>query len=71
MAVGIRRHLKKVLEAANKDISNHAKRGFLAGGLANEGYAGGYAEAVRDIGLALSGIKPNHRFWDHCDFKND
>ena len=37
-------------------------------GLSSEGYFGGYAQALRDVGLVLHGIKPNFgntsEFWE-------
>lgn len=37
-----------------------------AGGLASEGYAGGYAAALRDVLLVLNGLKPSSSwgFWN-------
>lgn len=38
---------------------------MYARGLANEGYAGGYAQAIQDVLLLANGVKPTTRnYWD-------
>ena len=66
MAKGIMRQLDKVVKKVNTEISGLAQRdGFYAGGLASEGYAGGYADAIQDVILALNGAKPKRRnYWE-------
>jgi len=68
MAKGILRKLHKVEHAVSAEISGHAKRGGLyAGGLASEGYVGGYRAAISDVMLALRGCRPCNRpeYWKH------
>ena len=50
----------------DKLIKGHASRGGLyAGGLASEGYNGGYRDALHDFVLILNGIRPNRQdFYD-------
>ena len=65
MAKGIQRLLKRARANAQDDIRGmHNRGGLYAHGLANEGYAGGYVEALNDVELALRGVTPNNsRFW--------
>jgi hypothetical protein len=68
MSRGIKRKLKLVREQVEREISGLASRGSgsginYAGGLAGEGYAGGYRDALDDILLALDGIPPSRRGW--------
>lgn len=58
----IERALKRVnasiaLDRGGDEASRYAR------GLAYEGYAGGYAQALRDVGLVFSGERPNTRNW--------
>ena len=46
MSKGILRQLDKVLKNVNKEISANASYGRFAAALANEGYAGGYHDAM-------------------------
>ncbi len=66
MARGIKRVLYKAREKVNKEIEGNAAGGSkYARGLANEGYAGGYAQALSDVLLALEGVRPSTRgYWD-------
>lgn len=51
-------------KAVEKDISGHASRGGIyAGGLAGEGYNGGYRDALSDVILALNGVTPDRNGW--------
>ena len=44
---------------------NASTGGKFARGLSSEGYAGGYAQALEDVQLALNGVKPRTRgYWD-------
>lgn len=63
MAKGIIRKVKKARSRASAEISAYAKRGGVAAGLASEGYAGGYRDALDAVLLALNGVTPNHRYW--------
>ncbi len=64
MTRGIKRQLNIAYENVSKEISNTAKGGFYASGLASEGYAGGYRQALSDVQLALNGCPPsNSRYW--------
>jgi len=62
--------LQKVQAEVDKEISSCAQGvsggGIYARGLASEGYAGGYKDAISDVMLALNGVWPNSRyhFWD-------
>lgn len=44
-------------------ISEHAKGGFFASGLASEGWNGGYVAALNDVLLLLNGVIPDRSFW--------
>ena len=50
---------------AQKEISGHAQRGGLyAHGVAGEGYAGGYRDALYDVQLLLNDVVPKRRdYW--------
>lgn len=64
MAKGIKRQLDKALEKVRQEISAHAQRGGLyAGGLAGEGYNGGYRDALNDVMLLLNGVTPDRNGW--------
>lgn len=60
---------KKLIEAAlkkvNAEISGIASHGGIyARGMASEGYAGGYRDALDDILLLLNGVIPHRRnYW--------
>jgi hypothetical protein len=43
------KRLDAALAKVNQEISGNAKGSKFASGLANEGYAGGYAAALRDV----------------------
>lgn len=64
-----KRYVLKRIDAVRKEvmreISAHAERGGTAGGLANEGFAGGYLEALNDVEAALRhGYPSDHRgYW--------
>lgn len=66
MAKGIKRRLQKALRRVDAEIkANSQSGGIYASGLANEGYAGGYRDALSDVGLLLHGVEPNDRrgYW--------
>jgi hypothetical protein len=53
------RHVLKLLrqvreEVANEIRGNASRGGVFSGGLSNEGYAGGYLQAIDDVEAALS-----------------
>ena len=59
---GIMRKLRRVEANVNKSIAASARSGGMyAAGLAGEGYAGGYRDAISDVMLALRGVNPNDR----------
>ncbi len=70
MAKGIKRKLEKVLGNVKAEIHLNAQGGIYASALSGEGYAGGYGDAIIDIGLALNGVRPcrGRRFWEGVDF---
>ena len=70
----IKRKVRKALARVNGEVADMTSEGGLyARGLASEGYAGGYAQALRDVLLALDGVKPGTRhYWkDWPETKED
>lgn len=61
---GIRRDMDAVRKAVNEEISFNGEQGGIAAGLAAEGFAGGYRQALSDVDLALSGANPDSRYWN-------
>ena len=61
MARGIKKQLEKVRENVQREISDFAND--RSGGMASEGYNGGYLDAIEDITLALNGVRPSRRGW--------
>ncbi|MDZ4344783.1 MAG: hypothetical protein U1E51_20360, partial [Candidatus Binatia bacterium] len=60
----IKRQIDAALERVNAEISANARQGHIAAGLASEGYAGGYRDALYDVLLVLNGGKPKRRdYW--------
>ena len=57
---GILKRLKKTQTEINKEISGNSI-GLYGGGLASEGYAGGYRDALSDVSLLLRGVEPSDR----------
>lgn len=58
--IGIKKQLKIARRGVSRLIAEHASRGGrFAGGLAAEGFDGGYREALDDVQLALNGVMPN------------
>jgi hypothetical protein len=48
----------------NREISFNSS-GLYGGGLASEGYAGGYKDALCDVLLLLNGVTPMRRdYWE-------
>ena len=61
---GIKQKLKKARGKTERRIYAFAKKGFYEAGMASEGYAGGYRDALDDVLLALNGADNcNSRFW--------
>jgi hypothetical protein len=57
------RHIRAALDIINAEISGNASGGKFARGLAAEGYAGGYRDALHDIQQLLNDVEPsNSRF---------
>ena len=69
---GIKRKIKLATKNLDELIGAFAAEGFFAGGIASEGYNGGYRDALQDILLLLNGISPCIRpeFW-HKEKTND
>lgn len=65
MSRGIVREVKRALKCTNDYISKSTDRDSMyARGLSREGYAGGYADALSDVLLALNGVPPNrYPYW--------
>ena len=65
MAKGIKRKLSKASKRVAKEISNNAAHGKFGAGLANEGYAGGFQQALQDVLQLLNGTEPsdNRGYW--------
>ena len=64
MSRGIKRQMKIAYRNVSKEISHGERGGFYAAGLASEGYAGGYRQALSDVRLALDGVPPtDSRYW--------
>jgi len=66
MAKGILRRIRRAAETVGREISAFAGRGHIAGGLASEGYAGGYRDALWDVEAMLRGTFPCRRpeYWN-------
>lgn len=63
---GIKRKLDIASKNINQEISGTAKQGGYAAAMANEGYLGGYLDAITDVGLMLNGSHPckRPRLWE-------
>jgi hypothetical protein len=61
--------LRKRIDTAGQRVleeikANGQSGGFFARGLASEGYAGGYLQALYDIALLLNDVEPETRgYW--------
>jgi hypothetical protein len=67
MAKGIKKQLVHAIKSVGRDIKGHSDRGGLyAAGLACEGYAGGYRDALTDVLKILDGLTPSCRptYWE-------
>lgn len=64
MARGIKRKVKASLDAVNAEISSERNpKDLFSRGLSQEGFAGGYATALRDVLAALDGHDERSRYW--------
>jgi hypothetical protein len=63
------KRIRAALARVNREISLNAQGGKFASGLASEGYAGGYADALNDVLLLIQGdCVPNRRdYWVHVE----
>lgn len=62
--------IKLASKRVSREISVFAKQGTIFAGMANEGYSGGYYDALQDVLLLLNDIIPNRRhYWWHEDDK--
>jgi len=60
----LRKQIRGAEAKAQQEINDNASGGRIAAGLASEGYAGGYRDALSDVLLLLNGVKPNRRhYW--------
>jgi hypothetical protein len=59
----IKKNIKKAWERVNTEIKDFSLLGWEAAGVASEGYAGGYRDALDDVLLAMNGVKPNRHFY--------
>ena len=60
-----KREIQKALNRVSAEITALTMGGFYSAGMASEGYAGGYRDALCDVLLALNRVKPNRRdYWD-------
>jgi len=58
-------HIMMARDSANKEISDMSRGGGIGAGLASEGYAGGYRDALDDVLLVLNGVTPQSRgYWE-------
>lgn len=59
------RRLRAAQKKVNQEISGNASKGHVAGGLASEGYAGGYLQALFDVEALLVHGHPSdpRRYW--------
>jgi hypothetical protein len=60
----LRKGIDKTMKQVNLEISDLARNSHVAAGLASEGYAGGYRDALSDVLLALNGVNNgSSRYW--------
>ena len=61
---GIKRSLAIAEKNVRKEIKNLGEAGGkFARGMASEGYAGGYLQALYDVELVLNGVRPSTNGW--------
>lgn len=64
MAKGIVRLVTRVRRRIQEEMNAETRGGDrYARGLASEGYAGGYRDALDDVLLALNNVTPHRRGW--------
>lgn len=64
MAKGIKRPVAQVIRKIQHEIGASIDRSNrFSSGLAYEGYNGGYLDALRDVTLALNGVRPRRNGW--------
>ena len=64
MRNGPKTRIGRARRKVNAEISDFAQGGKYAAGLASEGYAGGYRDALDDVTLLLNGVEPHRRdYW--------
>jgi len=60
----LRKDVDRTLDRVNQEITNLSSGDRYARGLAAEGYAGGYRDALHDFLLVMNGVVPtNSRYW--------
>ncbi len=61
---GIKRKIAAAKKRVCREIASNS-HGKFGAGLACEGYAGGYRDALEDVTLLLNGVKPSTRgYWE-------
>lgn len=59
------KEIRAAIGRVNNEIAAHASGNFYGAGLASEGYAGGYRDALFDVVNVFNGIQPERRnYWD-------
>lgn len=60
----VKTNINNAKEEVLKEIRGCLKDPCYAKGLSHEGYAGGYLQALYDVGIVLNGIQPSTRgYW--------
>ena len=63
--VSKRERISAAIAQVNKEISDLATGGLYVRGMASEGYAGGYRDALSDALLVMDGVIPKRRdYWE-------
>ncbi len=62
-SAALQKRIRVALDAVTKEMSY--PQGKYGRGMANEGYAGGFAQALSDVQLLLSDVEPNdnRHYW--------
>ncbi len=63
------RRIDSARRAVNREIAVNESQSLVGGGLAGEGYAGGFLQALDDIDLLSRDVEPNNRrgYWNASD----
>ena len=62
--MNIKRLINRALTRVCAEMATNGS-GLHGRGLSSEGYAGGYAQALREVQLVMNKVKPNTRsYWD-------